>query len=266
MRVQPFSYLEQVQAAPPPAGNLPKEGNILFRYEDVNTNNNGSSWLDTSPNGYTSTIMPNTTIDAATNSVQLNSSGASRNKYIRVTTNTNIVIKSLIVLFNQPFSTFGTGDNRTYFWDFRKANAENPNNAAYWNQWDSISTGPVYSDGSVYAYDESSGVRVNGLPFTPTTVTDGFSNSTGGDDTWQWMGINGRGVNTSKRLWMFNFGTGKNLNLTTLGSRGLVFGANDNLSESSSFGYYSIIAWDTFLTEADYTEILSYFQNGGVIS
>jgi len=265
MRVQPFSFLEQLDTTPP-AGNLPKEGNILFRYEDVNTNSNGSRWLDSSPNGYTSTIMPNATIDTPTNSVLLDSSGINRNKYIRVTTNTDITIKSLIVLFNQPLGTGGSGDARAYFWDFRRANRESPNNAAYWNQWDSISTGPVYSDGSVYAYDESSGVRVNGLPFTPATVTDGFSNSTGGDDTWQWMGINGRGANTSKRLWMFNFGTGRDLNLDANAQRGMVFGANDNLSESSTFGYYSIVAWDTYLTEADYTDIISYYQSQGVIT
>lgn len=266
MRVSPFSFLEQKDTTPPSAV-IPKEGNILFRYEDVNTNNDGTNWLDTSPLGYTNQIFNGGVngINPTENSVFINNS-TSTNNAVQIKTNTNITIKTIAILFNQPFICGGTGTNREYFWDFRKANTENPNNAAYFNQYDSISTGGVYTGGTYYSYDSFTSNQVGPLDLTPANVTNGNNNSTGGTNTWQWMGVNGRGTNFSKRLWMFNYGTGKDLNLTTTGQQGLVFGNNDNRSEGSSFNYYSIVGWDTYLDTTDYNNLLAYFQSQGVIT
>ena len=266
MRVQPFSFLEQVDTTPV-GPSIPKEANILFRYEDVNTNNDGTNWLDISPNGYTTSILGggNNGINATENSVFLNNSNI-RNNSLKIQTNTNIVIKTIALIYNQPFVSNRTGSSREYFWDFRKANTQNPNNAAYFNQYDSISTAGVYAGGTFYSYDSFSSTTTGPLDLTPTNVTDGNSNSTGGDDVWQWMGENGRGTNFSRRLQMYNFGTGADLNLTTSAAQGLVFGNNDNTSEGSSFNYYTIVGWDTYLDATDYSNLLAYFQSLNVIT
>lgn len=262
MRVQPFSYLEQKDTAAPVVPSIPKEANILFRYEDVNTNNDGTNWLDISPNGYTTSILggANTGINSQENAVFLNNSSG-RTSNLKIQTNTNITIKTIALIYNQPFTTLGIGTNRAYFWDFRKANSENPNNAAYFNQYDSISTGGVYTGGTFYSYDQFTDTSTGPLDLTPTNVTDGNNNNEGGDDTWQWMGVNGRGTNFSRRLQMYNFGTGADLNLTTTGAQGLVFGNNDNTSEGASFNYYTIVGWDTYLDATDWGQLQTYFTD-----
>ena len=181
MRVQPFSYLEQ-KAVTPVGPVIPKEANILFRYEDVNTNNDGTNWLDISPNGYTTSILGGSSngINATENCVFLNALN-NRNNFLKIQTNTNIVIKTIAFIYNQPFVSNRTGSSREYFWDFRKANTENPNNAAYFNQYDSISTGGVYTGGTFYSYDQFTATSTGPLDLTPTNVTDGNNNNLGGD-------------------------------------------------------------------------------------
>lgn len=271
MRVQPFSFLEQVDEAPP-AGDLPQESNILFRYEDPNTNASGTTWTDTSALGVTSGILASgTQIDATSNSVQIGV-GNARNQWIRITTTQNMNIKSLLLIQNTWLNLNTAGSNRDYFYDHRKA--ASVSSGGYFNQYDSVAAGTTIhgNDGEYYVYDDSDGNIIGPQATTPANLTNGFNNPAGGSGLAQFLGPNGKSAYLPRRLWHFHYNTstngvsGRSLLLETSGFRGLVFGANDVLNETTPLGFFAIVGWSERLSSAEVSQAVDYFKTQGVLS
>lgn len=266
MRVKPFSYLEQkdVGVTPPSAG-IPQESNILFRYEDPATNVTGSVWNDTSGVGYTTATLFNTSGDLTSGSVQLDNS----NGRVYLTTNTNIDIKSVVLLYNIWEPHYSTFANRSYFWDMRKSGNSN---GGYFNQYDSVSTNSTHlfgNDGEYYSYDETDGTVTGPQLTTPANLTAGLQNNTGGSATYQWLGPNERNPYYPKRMWHFNFNSNTPIGLISTISTNtgkVYFGTNDNGSEGSPFGYFSIIGWSVALTSTEVDELVAYYKAQGVLT
>ena len=257
-----------------PSGGIPKSANILFRYEDPNTNNvGGTRWVDTSGLNYTSgSFVGPTRIDSATNSVvcfNTGSSDASRTARISVTTNqASIVIKSVAVVFNAPSGSGGTSSNRNYFLDMRRANNESPNNSGYFNQYDSVETGVSLfgNDGNYFAYNEADDILLGSQLTTPANLTNGVGNTAGGTANDQWMGPNGRGAYLPRRMWLFNFNTSKDLTLTNAATRLLSFAASEGGPEGACIGWFSIVGWNTYLDATDAAELVDYYKSTGALT
>jgi len=272
MRAQPFSFLEQVDDAPP-AGALPQEANILFRYEDPNTNVSGTTWNDTSALGVTSlSFTSDSGVDATSNSLQLMLSTNNTNQWIRINTTQNINIKSLLIIKNTWKNLTTVGTTRDYFYDHRKA--ASVSSGGYFNQYDSVAGGNTIhgNDGEYYVYDDSDGNIIGPQATTAANLTNGFSNSSGGNGLAQFLGPNGKSAYLPRRLWHFHYNTstngvsGRSLLLETTATRGLVFGANDNLGETTPFGYFAIVGWSERLSSAEVSQAVDYFKTQGVLS
>jgi len=262
MRVSPFAYLEQkdVGLPPIPAG-IPQESNILFRYEDVATNFTGSVWNDTSGLGYTTATLINGSGDLSSGSLQTNP----RSGKVLVETNTNIDVKSVVVLFNTWKAYTTSGANRDYFWDMRDAGVDN---SGYFNQNDSVATGASTlfgNDGEYYSYDETDGTVTGPQLTTPANLTNGTGNSAGGTATSQFLGPNGKLAYYPKRMWHFNFNSTSPLGIRTT-AEGAYFGSNDSGLESSPLAYFSIIGWSVALTSTEVDELVAYYKAQGVLS
>ena len=267
MRVQPFSYLEQLdKVGPAPPAALPQQSNILLHYEDPNTNVSGNTWSDISALGVTTGIIaPGALVDATSNSLQVNTS-SSRNQYFRVTTTQNMDIKSLVIIHNLWENSTTTGTSREYFLDMRKSGNTN---SGYFNQFDSVDSNPLYlfaNDGEYYSYDETDGFMLSAQLTTQANLTNGTGNNLGGNGTDQWMGPNGRLAYLPKRMWLFNFNTNMPIGLYTSGLRGLVFGANDSLTEGSNLGIFSIVGWSVALSASEAADALNYFKSQGILT
>ena len=281
--IKPIAYWQQpivIGGIIPPAAPIPQAANILLRYENPNVNNTsgGTIWTDTSGLGYTTGRLEvgsggssTALIDATSNSVQISntaSNNSSRNGRLRLTTNTNMSIKSLAIVFNQWTTTGGIGSTRTYFMDFRRANLAN-NNAGYFNQYDSVGTGATAlygNNGHYFAYAEQDGILLPSQLTTPANLTDGVNRPDGGAALDQFYGPNGKAGYLPKRMWLFNFNTNRNLEFqTTPAERGMVFSAGDGLVEGSSAGWFSIIAWSTYLTADDATQLVDYYKSIGTL-
>ena len=271
--IKPISYWQRRRVSAP-SGGIPLSGNILLRYEKPNINMSGTSWSDTSGLGYTSGVVSENSSPAfnVTNGALRLYNGTTnptKNAKFSVTTNTNIGIKSLCILFDIWDGVRGSGGTRNYFWDMRSANTESPNNGGYYNQYDSISTATtsIWYNGALYAYDDATNTTTNNLATTPTNLTNGTNNANGGTAVYQWLGPNGKSTYT-KRLWLFNFSSTKDLNLTTSAVRGLVFGNNDGgtFAEGSPLGIYAIIGWNTYFNSTNFADLKTYFINEGIIT
>jgi hypothetical protein len=271
--IKPIAYFQKkkVGGVVPPAAGIPQEASILLRYEDVNTNGSGTTWTDTSGLGYTSGLLEGLSfIDSTSNSVRLPNTqptGGSRVARFRVPTTTNMNIKSMVVVFNTYTTNGGTTTQRNYFWDMRKSSATG--NGGYFNQVDGVGPGATElfgNDGEYYAYDESDGTLFSAQLTTSANLTNGTNNQLGGSAIDQWLGPNGRSAYLTKRMWLFNFNTNRDLALTTAGARGLVFGCNDNLSEGGTLGIFSVIGWSVALTSSDAQQLVDYYIAEGVLT
>lgn len=271
--IKPISFLQKRRTIIAPSAVLPKAGNVILRYENVNVNNSGGNWTDTSGLGYTlGRVEAGAYIDAPSNSVILPNTGslASANaRRLRVTTNTNVTIRSLVMVFNMPLVMGATGTIRNYFYDMRRANTESPDNGGYFNQVDSVSTSATQihgNDGVYYSYNEANGVINSALATNPTNLTNGTGRALGGSGLNQWFGPNGRAIYTSKRIWLFNYNTNRPLNLTTTAADGLDFGTNSGAkNEGGVLGLFSIIGWNVALTAGDFTDLVNYYKAQGVV-
>ena len=272
--INAFSYWEQ-RDIPTMGSSLPKSSNLLFTFEDATNNINAAKnrWTDTSGKGYVTGIIESGSatsgpIAVATGSLQLNTSGTTAVARFRVTTNSDIAIKSLAIVYNTIGTQLGTTSTRNYFWDMRSANAESPNNDGYFNQYDSVgqNTYSMWYSGSYYSYNDSTTVTDGPLVTDPTNLTNGINNSSGGSASYQWLGPNGKAAYYPKRLWLFNFSSTKDLNLTTTATKGLIFGSADNYTQGSRMGIFSIVGWNTYLDSTDLTQLINYYKSTGVLT
>ena len=272
--IKPISYWKQkVKSSVIIPTDIPQSANVLFRYELPLTNANLTTkvWTDTSGLGYTTGLIEGsvpTTIDSS-NALYFNNSQVTRNGRLRITTNTNVTIKTLCILYNNPFAQYGgTSTNRNYFWDMRSAGTTS--SGGYLNQYDSIdgTNTAIYWNGAYWAWDDTLKVTSwTNLPTTPVYLTNGGNNLYGGTNAYQWLGPNGRAINNSHRLWMFNFNNAsKPFNFTSTATKGLIFGTNDNYSEGSSFGIFSIIGWSTLLNTTDWEQLKLYYKGTGALT
>lgn len=266
--IKPISFLQRKRVvAPTPGGGIPQEANILMRFENVNVNNSGGNWTDTSGLGFlTGRVENGAVIDATSNSVQLNNT-VFRTRRFRVTTTSNLLFKSVVVVFNSPFNQNGSGTARNYFWDMRKASTVG--NGGFFNQYDGVGGGATElfgGNGNYFAYGEDDGILLPSQLTTSANLTDGVNKSNGGAAIDQWLGPNGKAVYLPKRMWLFNFNTARDLSLTTNAVQGLMFGANDNGSEGGSLGFFSIIGWSTYLDATDASNLVQYFKDQGVLT
>jgi hypothetical protein len=262
MRAIPFSYLEQKDTGPVV---IPQESNILLRYEDVATNFTGSTtgtWNDTSGLSlHTTASLVSGTGDLSSGSLQL----ADRFGNVKIQTNTDIDVKSLVVVFNSWKASTVGGSSRDYFWDMRKSGNSN---GGYFNQFDSVSTNSTHlfgNNGEYYSYDETDGTTTSAQLTTPANLTNGTLNSNGGSATDQWQGPNGKSAYYPKRMWHFNFNTTTPLGFR-IGSNGGYFGSNDNGLEAGPLGFFAIIGWSVALTASEVNELVAYFKDQGVLS
>jgi len=266
MRVQPFSYLEQKDIIGPPAGGAPFADDMLFWFKDAGANVTETTWNDSAP-------IPNTTgnlLNGAaldTDNVQLNNSSSTNRAFRINSTVSGIDVKSFIILFNQKLVSNGSGTSREYFYDSRDANTQSPNNAGYFNQYDSVDTTALKvhgNDATFFAYAEGE-TPFNGGTITTALLTDGVNNSTGGNDWWQWLGPNGRGVNTTKRVFGFNYNSTKPVTIQSV-SEGWYIGGNSNPTEGASLNLYEMIGYNRALTFTEYEQLITYFQGTGIIT
>lgn len=261
MRAIPFSFLEQKDLGPV---TIPQESNILLRYEDVATNFTGSVWNDTSGLAlHTTASLTNGSGDLSSGSLQL----SGRNAYIQVSTNTDIDVESLVVVFNTWEDLTTGGNARDYFWDMRQSGNSN---GGYFNQYDSVSTNSTHlfgNDGEYYSYDETDGTTTSAQLTTPANLTNGIENSNGGNATDQFLGPNGKSAYYPKRMWHFNFNSSTPLGFRTTGTGGF-FGSNDSTGgkESSPLGFFSIIGWSVPLTSTEVNQLVAYFKDQGTLS
>lgn len=276
--IKPIAYWQQPLVVSTPTGGIPKPANILLRYENVNVNGSGTTWTDTSGLGYTTGLIEKGTsatstalIDAASNSVQIgntSSTNGARTGRLRITTNTNISIKSLVVVFNTWTNQGGTGSSRNYLMDFRRANLESPGNGGYFNQYDGVGIGATElygNNGHYFAYNSADDILLGSQLTTPANLTNGINNNNGGSANDQYYGPNARLAYLPKRMWLFNFNTNKNLNLTTTALRGMVMACGDGLTEGSSMGWFSIIGWSDYLDATDAAQLVSYYKSTGTL-
>jgi hypothetical protein len=274
MLIKPIAYWQGPIIAAPVASGIPKAANILFRYENPNTNNvGGTRWVDTSGLGYTTgSFIGPTSIDATSNSVICYNTGSNdlvRTARVSVTTNqASIVIKSIAVVFNQPSGSGGTSTNRNYFADFRRANNQSPNNGGYFNQYDSVGPGAAElygNDGNYFAYNSADGILLGSQLTTPANLTNGTDKTAGGTANDQWMGPNGKSAYTPIRMWLFNFNTSKDLTFTNAVTRLLSFGASEGGPEGSTIGWFSIVGWSTYLDATDAAQLVNYYKSTGAL-
>jgi len=272
--IKPIAYWQKKKVVAV-SSTIPQPGSIIFRFENplVNASTVTNLWTDTSGLGYTTGRIEGTpapTINATANSLRLDNSGATRTARFRVTTNTNVTIKTMCIIFNMPYAQYtGTSTTaRDYFWDMRSAGTTSA--GGYLNQIDSIdgSTTAIYYNGQYWSYNDSGAVRNGPLAITPANITNGANNTYGGTQSYQWLGPNGsRAIYTPKRLWMFNFdNASKPFNFTSTATKGLIFGTNDAYTEGGSLGIYAIIGWNTLLTDTDFTQLTNYFKATGVLT
>lgn len=266
MIIKPFSYLHQSVEE---AAGVPFESNMLFWFKDITNTESGKVWSDSSPaNTSTATLVgTNATVSGGAARIN-NSSSPTTNRLVIKPTTSTINVKSLLLLFNNPDIQPGSGTTRNYFYDCRDANAQSPDNAGFFNQYDSTSTASdkVHgNDATFFAYGAGEASAFNGGGITTTLLTDGTNNSTGGDDYYQWLGPNGRSVNNTKRIFFFNYNSTKDVEITTA-NEGWYFGTNDGGTEGGSFAYYEIIGYDTALTFSQFETVVDWLKGRGIIT
>lgn len=270
MRVQPFSFIAKTGPdVTPPVPTAPFTEYMHFWFKDIDNNSSGTTWNDSSPaNTSTATLLNGATIISGAAQLDNSVSNATRLKSLRVKpTSTTIDVKSALIVFNQPLVTFGTTSARAYFYDARDANTASPNNAGFFNQYDSVNTttGSIHgNDATFYAYAEGEST-FNGGSITTTLLTNGTSKSNGGSLYYQWLGPNGRNINYTKRVFFFNYNSSLPVNITSV-NEGWYLGANSNSSEATSLNIYEVIGYDRALTFTQFEDIIDYLKLQGTIT
>jgi hypothetical protein len=265
MRVQPFSFIKEPIAAAPPAGGAPFEDDMLFWFKDAQNNVSGNTWSDSSPANTSTITLLNGTSTSGNAVITRGSNQALR---IKPTTNT-IFVKSAMILYNRTVTSPGGGGSREYFYDARDANSSSPDNAGFFNQFDSVATNNASTqihanDATFYAYQEGQ-TTFNGGTITSQLLTNGTRNSTGGSEWYQWMGPTGRNANTAKTIFFFNYNSNVPIEITT-NNEGWYLGSNDIPFEAAHLDYYEVIGYDRALTFDEFEQLVAYLQGTGVIT
>ena len=272
MRVTPFSYL-QTQGT---LVGIPKSGNIVMRFEDVNTNFSGGVWTDTAVSPVAQIITGSNTANTliiSNNGLELDNVSAANDSQISVESlGTDIQFESFCVVFDRPKVMDSAGNLPNYFFDARDANTEVVDNGGFLNQKDSTAQGDgsfLGPSGSFYAWFAGDGAPAQFDVGATTTanLTNGTGNNEGGTEQYQWLGPTGRGIDLNKRVMHFNCNPSAIAEYKQIQSaaEGMYWGSNDSANEASSIRFYAIIYWNTSLTYTDFTQLVEYFQTEGTI-
>ncbi len=273
----PFGFLALGDSEPVLEAQLPMQENILFIYEDLNNHQQPGTeyWFESTElggKGWTTGSVINGGVRDGDNNraglVNTTSPGSGRNAKFNIQTTGSLDVKAFAIVFNQMSASGGSTSDRNYFMDWRKANAESPDNGGFFNQYDGVAAGgnQIWATGSYWSYDESEGALSGSLDSTSANLTNGTGNNEGGTLTTQWLGPNGRALRNTKRLWIFNFNPNRPARLSSLGAEGLQIGTNSSGNEGASMGVYSVIAWDTALTGSAPQDLVDWYKDQGTIT
>lgn len=263
--IKPFSYIHQV---PQTGGAVPFESDMLFWFTDPDVNVSGTVWSDASTANTSTATLVGAGTSVSGSHVAVNNSIVRTNRVVIKPTSATINVKSLFMLFTNPYNQYGASSTRNYFYDCRDANAQSPDNAGFFNQYDSTSTASdkVHgNDATFFAYGDGLGSAFNGGTITTTLLTDGSNNNTGGDDYYQWLGPTGRSINNTKRIFFFNYNSNRDVQITTT-NEGWYFATNDAGTEGGSFGYYEIIGYDRALSFSEFETVVQWVKDRGLIT
>jgi hypothetical protein len=264
MRYKPFAFFQQVESIDPFIGNM------LYWFKSASTNVISGSWTNSvAGSNLEGQLRSGSFLEG--NAVRLSntqSSTTTRNDNFRVIIPTgSTTIKSALFLFNQPVITGGGGVQRCYYYDARRTSGSVDADGGFFNQYDSVNTSSLSihgNDATFYGYQDG-GVPFNGGSITPLLLTNGFFNSTGGSGSLQWMGPGGRGTNTTKRVFFFNYNSSVPITLNS-GTRGFIIGTRNDASEGSSMDLIEMIGYDRTLTFSEFEDVVTYLKSTGVIN
>ena len=279
MRVKPFSYLEQKDVGPPPVPTFPLVAESIHRYEDVYTNLATSTTVTDLVTGNANMILRGGAYADPAEFIQtLNTStlGYQRTQLasvdISATISGNRDCKSFIILEeHEDDSVFTSTSDNIYLADFRGLNNYF---GSYMTDKDSIlistNTNSRFDGGEQFVYVPGNPVYQSTM--TQATFTDGAGRVGGGDDYYQWAGNSpaSRGPSGFRRLWGFNFITGKGFNTSTNGGTGYryaIYGKSvSSLDQGSSGKIWAHALFDVPLTITYFNQLIAYYKYKGYIT
>jgi len=261
----PFAFIKPEAVSIPSGPPAPFTEDMVFWFKNGSSNISGTTWSNTA-GGVVTGILERGASKVGSAARMDASSTRDQNFQIKTSSST-ATVRSALILFNQATTTNVSGTARAYFYDARKSLDNTDTNAGFFNQYDSVATGitSCHGNGATFFGYTNGGTPVNGGTITTTLLTNGELNSAGGSGALQYFGPNGTGVNTTRRVFFFNYNPDVPIILGS-GGPGWRISNNDNANEGGSMDLFEAIGYNRALSFSEFESLITYLISTGVIS
>lgn len=255
-------YLGTTQINLTENNNAPFINSMVYWFRDGFNNITGSNWTNSITNNITGSLLGGATKSGSIALLNNSSNNlGDRDQSFNIKTSAGTVtVRSMLIMFNQPVST-GVGGVVTVWFCGDGFGTTN------FNQYFSVSTDPTSSsygnNATFFGYVDSQ-TPVNKGIITQELLTNGTTNGNGGPGELQFMGPTGHDVNTTKRIFFFNYNADVPLVINNI--PGFVMGAESNSTTAGSFGLFEMIGYDRSLSFVEFEDLVKYLKSTNVIS